>query len=283
MRIAILFLALIITPAIAQEVEGDPYVDGDYQAHFVSTKPDGIVTVTIGVPKRDIATLPPEATKEEYIEVVRQSSDTCRDDPNCVLMPDDWVPPYDRRLRNAWKKGQGKDKHGNFNDVGEPVRGIDIDMPKARKIWGALIEQAAVDQLRRETVDVRVAEVRGNTKEIEEKKAQRDALFGIMETVTPTLEAAQTPEELMAIWPAELPQDTRPKTPTAADKAAAMQKRAEVKAERRKQVEKIYGRGSDGNANNNLGIGTESRDAPSAPVVAPEAPVVEPLTEPTTK
>jgi hypothetical protein len=244
MRTILMLLALLASSAMAQDgpIPGDPYVDGDYQAHFVSTQPDGSVTVTIGVPKRDLGSLPPEATREQYIEAVRQCSDTCRDDPACVLMPDDWLPPFDRRLRNAWKKAAHKEAKGNFKDVDEDVRGIEIDMPKARKIWGEKIEQAAVDQLRRENVDVRLAEVRGNTKELEAMKAKRDALFGIMETVTPSLEAAQTPEELMAIWPTELPDSTRPETPTAADKAKAMQERAEAKAEGRKG-------GNDGNAN----------------------------------
>lgn len=230
MRTILLLLTLLATPAMAQD-ESDPYVDGDYQVYLVSTRPDGGTTVTVGVPKRDIHTLPPEATKEEYIELVKQSSDACSGDVDCQVMPDGWVPPYDRRLRNAWKK---RDKHtaGNFNDVGEPVKGIEIDMPKARKIWGEKIEQAAVDELRRENVDVRLAEVRGNTQDIEAMKAKRDALFGIMETVTPSLEAAQTPEELMAIWPAELPQDTRPKAPTAEDKARANAQRAQIAAER---------------------------------------------------
>lgn len=230
MRTILLLLMLLTTPAMAQD--SDPYVDGDYQVYLVSIRPDGGTTVTVGVVKREINALPPEATKEEYIEFVKRSSDACSGDATCQVMPDGWVPPFDRRLRNAWRK-RDKDTAGNFNDVGEPVKGIEIDMPKARKVWGALIEQAAVDELRRETVDVRVAEVRGNTKELEAMKAKRDALFGIMETVTPALEAAQTPEELMAIWPTELPETTRPAVPTAEDKAKANAERAQLAAERK--------------------------------------------------
>ena len=267
MRTILLLLMLLSAPATAQEVPGDPYVDGDYQVHLVSTRPDGGLTVTVGVAKRDINTLPPEATKEEYIEVVKQSSDACSGDADCRVMPDDWLPPYDRRLRNAWKKAAHKEAKGNFKDVDEDVRGIEIDMVKARKIWGEKIEQAAVDELRRDTVDVRVAEVRGDTKDLEAKKAKRDALFGIMETVNPTLEAAQTPEELMAIWPAELPDTTRPKTPTAEDKAEAQAKRAEVKVERRKRVEEIYGK----------------KDLEAADPATAETPAKPVIVEPTTK
>jgi hypothetical protein len=50
-------------------------------------------------------------------------------------------------------------------------------------------------------MDLRLAEVKGDEEEIASVKAKRDAFYGIMETITPQLEAAGTPEELMAIWP----------------------------------------------------------------------------------
>lgn len=196
---------------------------------------DGGLTVIAGNSKTKLIArkaLPENATDEEYIAYIIAGREECQV-AVCEVMPEGWFPPFDRRLRNAWKQ---RDKHtaGNFRDYGEDVKGIEIDMPKARKIWGALIEQAAVDELRRETIDVRVAEVRGNTQDIEAMKAKRDALFGIMETVNPTLEAAQTPEELMAIWPAELDPSLKPKE-YPAEKVS--ERRAERAAEKQRLEE----------------------------------------------
>lgn len=205
-------MRLIILAALLVLSAGPAWADNT--GYWVAQPPDAPAIVIVGNTKEKFiqrGVLPPDATDEDYYAHVTGQNEACQQ-YGCTRMPDDWWPPFDRRLRNAWEKLPDVARAGNFTDMGEPMRGIGVNMEKAKKIWGEKIQQAAVDELRRATVDVRVAEVQGRPpQEIAERKKRQDALYGLMETVNPQVEAAQTPEELMAVWPAEIKADLKPK------------------------------------------------------------------------
>ena len=93
--------------------------------------------------------------------------------------------PADRTFRGAWRS-DGKS--------------LKIDMPAAREIWKDRIRSARAPKLQDLDVEfMRAVEAGTETKTIAAKKqALRDL------TKDPGIEAATTPEELKAVWPAEL-------------------------------------------------------------------------------
>lgn len=101
------------------------------------------------------------------------------------VMPDEAVPS-DRSFRNAW-----------CDETPEPV--IDIDMPKARNIQRDRMRAARAPKLAALDVDymraLEAGDEQGKNKIVADKQALRDV------TADPAIEAAQTPEELKAVWP----------------------------------------------------------------------------------
>lgn len=101
------------------------------------------------------------------------------------IVPDDIVTEQtDRTFRNAWKAGGGR---------------IDVDMPKAREIHRQRLRIARAPLL--EALDVEyqradeTGDVQGKRRVAEEKQKLRDV------TADPRIEAAETPEQLKAVWP----------------------------------------------------------------------------------
>lgn len=102
------------------------------------------------------------------------------------------VLPADRTFRDAWKRGAGR---------------VEVDMPKARAIQMARIRKARDARLREmddETFRLEGLRRLGRVSDADllahEQAKQR--LRDIPQEID--LEAAQTPEELKALWPADL-------------------------------------------------------------------------------
>ena len=99
--------------------------------------------------------------------------------------------PTDRTFRAAWKDGV-------VNGVGK----LDVDMPRARDIWRDKMREARAPKLAALDTDYMRADEAGDSQTKKIIAAQKQILRDI--TDRPAIEAAQTPEELKAVWPAEL-------------------------------------------------------------------------------
>lgn len=91
----------------------------------------------------------------------------------------------DRTFRGAWKFSQ--------------VNGVDVDMPKAREIWKNKLREARKPKLEALDVEAMRAVEDGDNAKTREVKQKKQALRDV--TVDPRIEAAQTYEELKAVWP----------------------------------------------------------------------------------
>lgn len=95
--------------------------------------------------------------------------------------------PSDRTFRGAWALVDGQ---------------VQVDMPKAREIWRGLIRTARAPVLARLDVEWQRAAEEGDAERqaavLQVKTRLRDA------PEDPRIEAATTPEELLALWPEEL-------------------------------------------------------------------------------
>lgn len=89
--------------------------------------------------------------------------------------------PQDRTFRNAWQHD------------------LTVDMPKARDIWRNAMRRSRKPKL--EALDVEMMRAMGkrDNKAMDDVEKRKQALRDV--TDDPALEAAQTPEELKAIWP----------------------------------------------------------------------------------
>lgn len=96
--------------------------------------------------------------------------------------------PTSRVFRNAWR--------------GAGVR-VDVDMPMARDIHMNAIRRVRNRELDRADNDLHIAEDNNDTPEIARVCSRRKALRGISQTFD--LSGATTADELMAMWPPELP------------------------------------------------------------------------------
>lgn len=213
MKILALILALLTTPALADDT-----------VYFTATMPDGSVTVVVGAPKEQLVgkLIPVDATDEDYAAYVLDQASldkvgdewiTCKTPGvTCERMPDDWWPPFDRRLRNAWEKLPDVAQAGNFTDMGQPMRGLGINMGKAKGIWKAQMERAAIAEASVLDDEIAKADLRGDNQGKAVAQQKRNALNGIMNRNQAALDAATTPEQLMAVWPTEL-ETRRPKAP----------------------------------------------------------------------
>lgn len=95
--------------------------------------------------------------------------------------------PADRTFRAAWKDVATK---------------IDIDMPKARDIWRDRMRVARAPKLAALDAAYLRADEAGDALLKRTIAAQKQVLRDV--TTLPAIEAAKTPEELKAVWPAEL-------------------------------------------------------------------------------
>lgn len=106
-----------------------------------------------------------------------------------AVIVEDHEVPSDRTFRNAWVKGQGPNK-------------VDVDMPKAREIHMTKIRKARDKKLADMDVQYMRADEAGNASEKAAIAQQKQALRDIPTTFD--LSVATTPDELKALWPAEL-------------------------------------------------------------------------------
>lgn len=207
MRYMITFFALLIaSPALADDT-----------AYFVAQRPDGMSVVVANLKSKFIqrGVLPEDATDEDYHAYILANDGTCQQF-TCVLMPEDWWPPFDRRLRNAWEKLPDVAQAGNFTDMGEPMRGIGINMGKAKGIWKEQMERAAIIEAGNLDAEISKADLNGDNQAKAQAQQKRNALNGIINRNQAAIDAATTPEQLMAVWPTEL-EARKPKAPDMAD------------------------------------------------------------------
>lgn len=203
MRHLFLLLSLLTAPAFADET-----------AHFVAARPDGGVTVVIAVPKSGLLSLPAGASDEEYAQNIIAQTEACQKF-GCEQMPEDWWPPFDDRLRDAWEKLPDVAEAGNFTDMGAPMRGIGINMGKAKGIWKERMGLAALIEAGKLDAEITKADLNGDNQGKAQAQQKRNALNGILNRNQAAIDAAQTPEELMAVWPTEI-EARRPRPPTQA-------------------------------------------------------------------
>jgi hypothetical protein len=96
------------------------------------------------------------------------------------------IPP-DRTFRGAWKDGGAA---------------VDVDMPKARDIHRDRMRQAREPKLAALDIEYQRADEKGDAAAKADIAARKQALRDV--TADPAIEAAQTPDELKAVWPAVL-------------------------------------------------------------------------------
>jgi hypothetical protein len=95
--------------------------------------------------------------------------------------------PADRYFRNAWTDGGAA---------------IAVDMPKARDIHRDRMRQARQPRLAALDIEYQRADERGDAAAKADIAARKQALRDV--TADPAIEAAKTPEDLHAVWPAVL-------------------------------------------------------------------------------
>ena len=96
--------------------------------------------------------------------------------------------PTDRTYRNAWKT--------------DGAGGVGHDMPKARDIHRDKMRDARKPKLAALDVEYQRADEAGNAATKSQVATSKQALRDV--TATPEIEAAQTVDELAAVWPAML-------------------------------------------------------------------------------
>ena len=101
-----------------------------------------------------------------------------------------------REFRDAWQR-----------DVSPAPEPIKFDMAKARDIHMDRIRKAREPEFEKADNELKVAEDSGDAAEIARIRAKRQALRDIPQTFD--LSGAITPEELAALWPAELPPEQK--------------------------------------------------------------------------
>ncbi len=113
---------------------------------------------------------------------------------------EDSVIPSDWTFRNAWVKVASV---------------IDTDMVRAREIWRGVIREARDPKLAALDVEFQrcVEENVDTTEVVQQKQELRDA------PQDPAIDAAQTPEELKAVWPAVL-EEPLARSPASKNKGA---------------------------------------------------------------
>jgi hypothetical protein len=121
-------------------------------------------------------------TDEEF--VARIAAKDLPSNATYVQIVDSEDLPLDQTFRDAWTtRGTG----------------IETNLPKAREIWRARIRQARVPLLSQLDVEFTRAHGRKDEAAAAMIEVQRQALRDA--PADPRIEAAQTPEELKAVWP----------------------------------------------------------------------------------
>jgi hypothetical protein len=152
---------------------------------FAYTRPDGSLSIVIAAPKVKLERVLGPLTDQNYrAHVVARSIPA--DATDVHELPDTWAPSdTDRTFRDAWRKSG---------------LAFSVDMPTARNIWRDKMRAARAPLLADLDVQLMQALERGQpTASIAAKKQMlRDV------PADPKIEAAKTPAELQAVWPAAL-------------------------------------------------------------------------------
>jgi len=145
------------------------------------TRADGGVSIVVSAPKEAIEEFAGRMTVKEYRRHVHVRSIPA-DATDVVYLPTNWSPPCDRSFRDAWVMNAGQ---------------VSIHMPKARDIWRGKMRAKRALLLPLLDVQFQRAQETGACTAgiVSAKQALRDV------TQDPAIEAAQTPEELRAVWP----------------------------------------------------------------------------------
>lgn len=96
--------------------------------------------------------------------------------------------PIDRTFRNAWRN----------NAAGKP----EVDMPAARELWRDKMRRARGPKLAALDVEYQRADEAADAGKKAEVVKRKQLLRDV--TDDPRIEAAKTPDDLKAVWPAEL-------------------------------------------------------------------------------
>jgi len=145
---------------------------------IVYMRPDGGMSIVIPASNGRIG----DETEDDFIARIRQNNLPL--DAIDIQIVEETDIPTDRYFRNAWKHSAGA---------------ISVDMPKARDIHRDKLREMRAPKLAALDVEYMRADERGDTQTKSTVSAKKQALRDI--TVDPTIEAAQTPEELKAIIP----------------------------------------------------------------------------------
>lgn len=149
---------------------------------IVYTRQDGGVTVILPCVSQDD---PPDFSQDDALQRALKK-DVPASATNVRLVEQGEIS-NDRTFRNAWK------------DTGSK---IDVDMPKARDIWRDKMRLARAPKLIALDIQFQRADEAGNQAKKQEIASKKQILRDVTEL--PAIEAAQTPEELKAVWPKEL-------------------------------------------------------------------------------
>ncbi|MBX9587915.1 MAG: hypothetical protein K2X43_01330 [Hyphomonadaceae bacterium] len=153
--------------------------------HIVYTAPDG--TVQLCTPYHGDRRLD-ETEASWYARIANK--DVPSGSVNIQVIDSSALPSVN--FRNAWRQDGQR---------------LVIDMPKAREIHRASMRQARAPLLQQLDIEYQRADEAGDAERKKEIAARKQALRDC--TKHPDIEAAQTPEELSAVWP-ELPERPAP-------------------------------------------------------------------------
>jgi hypothetical protein len=153
---------------------------------YIFTDDSGNVCVGAGAPKDQIEQLLGPLTDQQYEDHIIQTS----------------IPPGSKfysELPEDWK-GHDIDFHGAWRQDPQDPLNIFIDMPVAREIWRDKMRRARAPILA--DLDVQFVRAMEEAQPVAAIVFQKQALRDV--TSDPAIEAASTPAELIAVWPAAL-------------------------------------------------------------------------------
>jgi len=156
------------------------------QWRWLVTSPDGTLGIVASGRLEDLAVQGYD-TPEKVKALVRARGLPA----GAIEMADDWVPPTDRRFRDAWRpRGHGGVPHPESGE-------IEVDMPHARQIHRAYLRRKRITALAQLDIAWQRAEedqdAAAKAQIAHEKRRWRDL------PADPRIDAALTPDALWAV------------------------------------------------------------------------------------
>ena len=153
----------------------------------------GIAAIVIPAAKSDLEKVLGPLTQQAYVDHVLTRS-IPSDATDLIELPDDWdYPDITRYTRNAWVVRNGR---------------VEVDMAKARDVHRDKIRYGRTEKLKELDVEYQRADEENDNRRKQEVVAQKKALRDMTED--PRIEQAQTPEDLIALYPEDF-ENTMPK------------------------------------------------------------------------